>query len=65
MNVKLTMHLMPWEIDNALLTFTQLKKSYYHLPEDANVTIETVLNLSSKFIDFQQLVKSRFFFNAK
>lgn len=51
-NVKLTIHLMPWEIDNALLTFTQLKKSYYYLPSDVNVTIETVLNLSSKFVDW-------------
>ena len=47
-NVKLTMHLMPWEIDNALITYTQLKKSHYYLPNDVNITIETVLNLSSK-----------------
>ena len=65
MNVKLTMHLMPWEIDNALLTFTQLKKSYYHLPEDANVTIETVLNLSSKFIDWKESKLPKEFFIAK
>ena len=65
MNVKLTMHLMPWEIDNALLTFTQLKKSYYHLPEDANVTIETVLNLSSKFIDWKESRLPKEFFIAK
>jgi len=65
MNVKLTMHLMPWEIDNALLTFTQLKKSYYHLPEDANVTIETVLNLSSKFVDWNESKLPKEFFIAK
>jgi hypothetical protein len=59
------MHLMPWEIDNALLTFTQLKKSYYHLPEDANVTIETVLNLSSKFIDWKESKLPKEFFIAK
>ena len=53
-NVKLTMHLMPWEIDNALITYTQLKKSHYYLPNDVNITIETVLNLSSKFIDWEQ-----------
>ena len=65
MNVKLTMHLMPWEIDNALLTFTQLKKSYYHLPEDANVTIETVLNLSSKFVDWNESKLPKEFFITK
>ena len=25
---------MPWEIDYALLTFSQLKKSLYYLPTD-------------------------------
>ena len=54
MNVKIKMHFMPWEIDHALITFTQLKKSFYYLPEDVNVIIETVLNLSSKFIDWDK-----------
>ena len=53
-NVKLTMHLMPWEIDNALITYTQLKKSHYYLPNDVNITIETVLNLSSKSYEKQK-----------
>jgi len=65
MNVKITMHLMPWEIDNALLTFTQLKKSYFHLAEDVNVTIETVLNLSTKFIDWEESVLPKEFFITK
>ena len=43
---------MPWEIDYALLTFTQLKKSKYYLPEDVNITVEPVLNLSSYIIDW-------------
>ena len=38
---------MPWEIDYALLTFTQLKKSKYHLPDNVNITIDSALNLSS------------------
>jgi hypothetical protein len=59
------MHLMPWEIDNALLTFTQLKKSYFHLAEDVNVTIETVLNLSTKFIDWEESVLPKEFFITK
>jgi len=65
MNVKITMHLMPWEIDNALLTLTQLKKSYFHLAEDVNVTIETVLNLSTKFIDWEESVLPKEFFITK
>ena len=56
---------MPWEIDNALLTFTQLKKSYYYIPKDANVTIETVLNLSTKFIDWDKSVLPKDFFISK
>jgi hypothetical protein len=59
------MHLMPWEIDNALLTFTQLKKSYFHLAEDVNVTIETVLNLSTKFIDWEESILPKEFFITK
>jgi hypothetical protein len=45
---------MPWEIDYALLSFTQLKKSKYFLSEEDNVTIETVLNLSSYMIDWEE-----------
>jgi len=52
MQIKLICHLMPWEIDYALLTFTQLKKSKYYLADDVNVTIETVLNLSSYVVDW-------------
>jgi hypothetical protein len=54
MNIKLTCHLMPWEMDYALLSFTQLKKSKYHLPEDVNVTFETILNLSSYMINWEE-----------
>ena len=43
---------MPWEIDYALLTFTQLKKSKYYLSDDVNITVEPVLNLSSYIIDW-------------
>ena len=45
---------MPWELDYALLTFTQLKKSKYHLPKDINITINTVLNLSSYLINWKE-----------
>ena len=65
MNVKVKLHFMPWEIDHALMAFTQLKKSFYHLPEDVNVVIETVLNLSSKFIDWDKSQLSKDFFKTK
>jgi hypothetical protein len=46
--------MMPWEIDYALLSFTQLKKSKYHLSEDVNVIIDSVLNLSSYNINWEE-----------
>jgi len=52
MNIKITYHIMPWEIDYALLSFTQLKKSKYHLSNEANIIIDSVLNLSSYLIDW-------------
>ena len=45
---------MPWEIDYALLTFTQLKKSKYHLPNNVNITVDSVLNLSSYLINWEE-----------
>ena len=46
---------MPWEIDYALLTFTQLKKSLYFLPSKGiQITIDSVLNLSSNLIDWDK-----------
>jgi len=52
MNIKITYHIMPWEIDYALLSFTQLKKSKYFLPDNVNITIDSVLNISSYLIDW-------------
>jgi hypothetical protein len=54
MNIKIICHFMPWEIDYALLTYTQLKKTKYHLPDDVNVYVETVLNLSNYTIDWDK-----------
>jgi hypothetical protein len=45
---------MPWEIDYALLTFTQLKKSKYYLQPDVNVKIKSALNLSSHLINWEE-----------
>jgi hypothetical protein len=56
---------MPWEIDYALLTFTQLKKSKYYLPEDVNITIDSVLNLSSYLINWNESKLPKEFFIEK
>ena len=65
MNIKLTYHIMPWEIDYALLTFMQLKKSKYFLANDVNVIIDSVLNLSSNLINWDQSKISKDFFIDK
>lgn len=46
--------MMPWEIDYALLSFTQLKKSKYHFPSNITVEIDTVLNLSNYIINWEE-----------
>jgi len=54
MNITATYHIMPWEIDYALLTFTQLKKSKYFLQPDVNIKIKSALNLSSHLINWEE-----------
>lgn len=65
MNIKIIYHIMPWEIDYALLTFTQLKKSKYFLSKEDNITVETVLNLSSYIIDWDNSKLPKQFFIDK
>lgn len=54
MNIKIISTIMPWDIDYALLMFTQLKKSKYHLSPDVNVTVETCLNLTSYLYNWEE-----------
>ena len=54
MNIKITYHIMPWEIDYTLLSFAQLKKSKYYIPDGVNITIDSVLNLSSHLINWEE-----------
>ena len=54
MNITATYHIMPWEIDYALLSFTQLKKSKYYLQPDVNIKIKSALNLSSHLINWEE-----------
>jgi len=62
MNIKILIHFMPWEIDYALLTYIQLKKSKYHIPNDVNIVIETKLNLSSYIINWNKSKLPKDFF---
>jgi hypothetical protein len=54
MNIKLLTHIMPWEIDYALLSFSQLKKTQKYIPESVNIEFASVLNLSSDIIDWDK-----------
>jgi hypothetical protein len=65
MNIKIIYHIMPWEIDYALLSFTQFKKSKYYLSKEDNITIETVLNLSSYIINWDNSKLPKQFFIDK
>lgn len=53
MNIKVVSHFMPWEIDHALLVFDKLKQSSYFINEEDTLYLDTALNLSSKFIDWE------------
>ena len=54
MNIKIMSHIMPWDIDYALLMALQLKKSKYHLPNDVNIFIDLELNLTSYLYNWEQ-----------
>ena len=56
---------MPWQIDYALLSFIQLKKSKYYLPPDIEITIDTHLNLSHYLIDWSESKLPKEFFIKK
>lgn len=54
MNIKLMSHIMPWDIDYALLMAVQLKKSSYYLPEDINISLDLELNLTSYLYNWEE-----------
>ena len=56
---------MPWEIDYALQSFTQFKKSKYYLKEGDTVKIDSFLNLSSYLIDWDKSKLPKEFFIQK
>ena len=52
MNIKIMFHIMPWDIDYALLTFDKLKQSSYFIDSDDKIYIDSFLNLSHDIIDW-------------
>ena len=65
MNIKILTHIMPWDIDYALLMFTQLKKASYALSPDDNIYIDSTLNLSNSIIDWDTSKLPKDFFIEK
>jgi hypothetical protein len=63
--VKIFYLIMPWQIDYALLSYIQFKKSKYHLDNDVEITIDTHLNLSSYLIDWDNSKLPKEFFIKK
>lgn len=56
---------MPWELDFALLSFTQLKKSKYYLDDNDIVYVDVTLNLSNYLIDWNSSKLTKDFFIEK
>lgn len=56
---------MPYEIDYALLSYTQLKKSRYHISDDVEIEIDTVMNCSNYLIDWNKSKLPKEFFIQK
>jgi hypothetical protein len=56
---------MPWELDYALLSFTQLQKSRHYIDKSDTIYIDVTLNLSSYIIDWSSSKISKDFFIKK
>jgi hypothetical protein len=65
MNIKLKYHIMPWEVDYALLTFIQLKKASFHLSPEDKIFVDVGLNLSSYITDWEKSKLPKSFFIDK
>lgn len=57
--------MMPWEIDYALQSFTQFKKSKYYLQHEDIIKIDSFLNLSNYLIDWDKSKLPKEFFIQK
>jgi hypothetical protein len=56
---------MPWEIDYAFMSFTQLKRTSFHLPEGVEIKIDAALNCSNYLIDWENTKLPKQFFIDK
>jgi len=65
MKVKITYHIMPWEIDFALISFMQLKKSKYYIDPEVNVKVTAVLNMSDYLINWDNTKLPKDLFKQK
>jgi hypothetical protein len=65
MNIKLFLHIMPWEIDQVYLTIDILKKSIYHIDHNDKIYIDTALNLSDSIIDWENSILLKEYFIEK
>lgn len=65
MNVKIFMHLMPWELDDALPAFNRIALANKYLPNDITLTVETCLNLSDYIINWSATQIPKQFFVDK
>ena len=65
MNIKILTHLMPWEVDYALLQFIQLKKSSQYISSEDKIYIDVALNLSSYIINWEESKLPKEFFINK
>ena len=63
--VKISYHIMPYEIDYALLSYIQLKKSMYHIDKEFEIEIDTVMNCSNYLIDWNKTKLPKEFFIQK
>jgi hypothetical protein len=57
--------MMPWEVDYALLSFNQLKKSFHLINPEDKIYIDVALNLSSYVIDWDKSKLPKEFFINK
>ena len=65
MKFKITYHIMPWEIDFALISFLQLKKSKYHIDPTVDIKITAVLNMSDYLINWDNTKLPKELFKQK
>lgn len=63
--VKIVSHLMPWEIDYAMMGFIKFRKSHYLMPPDIKVEFDCVLNVSDYLIDWNLSKLPKQFFIEK